>query len=381
MHKTLFVERNLPDRILVQSYIPDYCVVLSLADMKDLAAMLTVTEADSVLIGPSADLTEIGTVLKSWKNIRPELRFLVFHREPPDPGRSGLEFCGNCTELRIPDELDMLNTFFEEIAEDSLKKIRKSGSGGTDGILARLVGTSPGMTAVKDSIVKFSGAPGPVLITGESGTGKEIAARLLHDLSGRSNNIFHAINAGSIPRSLSATELFGSAAGAYTGAVKRNGCFEHADGGTLFFDEIGELDADIQAELLRVLETGRVRRVGMNETKPVDVRVISATNTKLSEAVDAGEFRRDLLYRIDMFRIRIPPLRERLEDIPDLLMFFSEQLREERPKRTFEFTDSFLDRLFDYNWPGNVRELRNVFRRAVYLADDGRLTADVVDFS
>ena len=280
----------------------------------------------------------------------------------------------------LPENLDDIEDCFADIARDRLAVFTESSSYKLDQQMSALVGSSDKIMEVKDHIFKFGPAPDPVLITGESGTGKDITARLLHDFSKRNGRRFHAINAGSIPRGLSAAEFFGTAAGAYTGAVRRNGCFEHADGGSLFIDEIAELDYAIQADLLRVLETGDIRKIGSNEIKKVDVRLISATNKDLYTEADAGRFRIDLMYRIDMLRIHIPPLKDRKEDIPDLLLHFSNQLHKEQPEKHYDFAESFLDKLFEYHWPGNVRELRNIFRRAVYSSDSEMLDADSITF-
>ena len=217
-----------------------------------------------------------------------------------------------------------------------------------------------------------------VLITGESGTGKEVLARAIHRLSPRSERAFTAINCAAIPGQLLESELFGHTKGAFTGAVAdRMGLFEVAHEGTLLLDEIGDLPLDLQAKLLRVLEEGEIRRVGGRDAKPVDVRVIAATAKPLEQAVEQGEFRADLFYRLNVVRLHLPPLRERPEDVPALLTHFARQAAT-RMGRAVSLTPAALASLTHHSWPGNVRELRNAVERAVVLGAGGPL--DIKDF-
>jgi two-component system response regulator AtoC len=214
-----------------------------------------------------------------------------------------------------------------------------------------------------------------VLLTGESGTGKEVLARAIHAQSGRRNQAFVAVNCGAIPEALLESELFGHARGAFTGADRaRRGLFIEADGGTLFLDEIGEMPPSLQVKLLRVLQEEEVRPIGEAKPRSVNVRVIAATSRDLEREVAAGRFREDLFYRLDVFRVRVPPLRERREDVPLLVDHFIARFRETlgRPIRTI--ADDALDRLLEHAWPGNVRELENVIERAMILADGDRIT-------
>jgi two-component system response regulator AtoC len=217
-----------------------------------------------------------------------------------------------------------------------------------------------------------------VLITGESGTGKEVLARAIHRLSPRSERAFTAINCAAIPGQLLESELFGHTKGAFTGAVAdRMGLFEVAHEGTLLLDEIGDLPLDLQAKLLRVLEEGEIRRVGGRDAKRVDVRVIAATAKPLEQAVEQGEFRADLFYRLNVVRLHLPPLRERPEDVPALLTHFARQAAT-RMGRAVSLTPAALASLTHHSWPGNVRELRNAVERAVVLGAGGPL--DIKDF-
>lgn len=208
-----------------------------------------------------------------------------------------------------------------------------------------------------------------VLILGESGTGKELVARAIHYNSPRKEGPFVVVNCPSIPDALLESELFGHVKGAYTGALRdRKGKFEQAEGGTLFLDEIGDLKPELQAKLLRVLQERVIERVGSEKTVEVDVRIVAATNRDLEALVREGTFREDLYYRLAVFPIRIPPLREHPEDIPHLVSYF---LKRNAGGKTFRITPEALDALMAYSWPGNVRELQNVVERASILSDDG----------
>ena len=235
---------------------------------------------------------------------------------------------------------------------------------------AGIVGHSPRVREAIAVARKVARHPTTVLVTGESGTGKELVARLVHRESPRAAGPFVAINCGAIPESLLESELFGHAKGAFTGAAsERRGLFEEAHGGTLFLDEIGELPLALQVKLLRVLQEGEVRRVGDNAARPVDVRVVAATNRDLEQETAAGRFRADLYYRINVVRLHLPALRERREDLPELVRHFVGiyAARYGVPPRCA--TAAAMRRLMEYDWPGNVRELENVVERALVLAE------------
>jgi transcriptional regulator with GAF, ATPase, and Fis domain len=208
-----------------------------------------------------------------------------------------------------------------------------------------------------------------VLVTGETGTGKELIARAIHNLSARKHRPMVTVNCGAISAGLVESELFGHEKGAFTGAVSRKvGRFELASGGTIFLDEIGDLSLDLQVKLLRVLQEGEFQRVGGSATIKVDVRVIAATHKDLEAAVEDGRFRADLFYRLNVFPIRTPPLRERQEDIPALVRYFVMKYTAKTGKRIDTVPKSVLDRLGAYPWPGNVRELANVLERSVIVS-------------
>ncbi len=240
-----------------------------------------------------------------------------------------------------------------------------------------IVGISPALSVVLSRVSKVASSDSTVLITGETGTGKELVARAIHRQSRRASRAFVAVNCAAIPRELVASELFGHEKGAFTGAMQRQlGRFELADGGTLFLDEVGELLPDTQAALLRVLQERQFERIGGREVIGVDVRVVAATNRELEEAVAAGSFRRDLYYRLNVFPIEMPPLRERQDDIPLLIEYFVDQYARKMGKRFKSVNRRTLDRLKSYSWPGNVRELQNVIERSVIVCDSAEFKID-----
>jgi DNA-binding NtrC family response regulator len=240
------------------------------------------------------------------------------------------------------------------------------------GVLGALVGNSRSMREIFGLIEQIAPSNVSVLITGESGTGKELVARTLHDLSPRKAHPFVAVNCAAIPETLIESEIFGHEKGAFTGAVERRaGCFELASGGTLLLDEVGEMPVATQAKLLRVLEERKLRRLGARTEQDVDVRVLAATNHDPGEAVAQGHLRADLFYRLNVFNISMPPLREHLEDVPAMADAMLEEMNRKHSRRVSGVAPSMLDRMMAYDWPGNGRELRNTVERAVILCPDG----------
>jgi DNA-binding NtrC family response regulator len=244
------------------------------------------------------------------------------------------------------------------------------------GVLGEMVGASPKMQEVFALVRQVAPSRAAVLITGESGTGKELAARAIHALSPRRNGVFVAINCAAMPDTLMESELFGHEKGAFTGAVERRaGCFELAQNGTVLLDEIGDMPVNTQAKLLRVLEDGRVRRLGGKSEIQLDVRVIASTNSPLDAAIREGRFREDLYYRLNVFPIPLPSLRDRKEDLPILAAALLEDLNRKHGTKVTDITTEVLERFASYSWPGNVRELRNVLERAVILSGEGTIMA------
>ncbi|MGZ8391473.1 MAG: sigma-54-dependent transcriptional regulator [Gemmatimonadales bacterium] len=250
---------------------------------------------------------------------------------------------------------------------------------GISAVQELVVSQSPAMRDVLELASRVARHNTPVLITGESGTGKEVIARAIHRMSPRNERSFTAVNCGAIPEQLLESELFGHTKGAFPGATTDHaGLFELADGGTLFLDEVADVSSGLQAKILRVLEEAQVRRLGGRESRKIDVRVLAATGRPVEQAVERGEFRSDLYYRLNVVRLHLPPLRERPEDIPELLTHFARQMAQ-RLGHPVSITPAALAALTHHSWPGNVRELRNTLERAAVLGVGGPL--DAKDFA
>jgi DNA-binding NtrC family response regulator len=247
------------------------------------------------------------------------------------------------------------------------------------GSYGELVGKSPAMRQLYHRISQVAATDAPVLVSGESGTGKELVARTLHDLSPIRDGPFLPLNCAAIPPTLMESELFGHEKGAFTNATeRRTGCFEQTDGGTLFLDEITEMAAEVQAKFLRVIEEGQVRRIGSDSSVSVSVRVVTATNREPAAAVKEGKLREDLYYRLNVFHLELPPLRERQDDIPLLARYFLETFAAKYQREPLPWATDFVASLQAHSWPGNVRELRNAMERLAVLASGPNVTADDV---
>jgi DNA-binding NtrC family response regulator len=232
----------------------------------------------------------------------------------------------------------------------------------------RLIGESPAVVRARETLARVAPTPTTVLLTGQSGTGKEVAARTIHSLSDRADKSFVPVNCAAIPPDMMESEFFGHLEGSFTGAKgRREGLFTHAQGGTLFLDEIGELPLAMQSKLLRVLEDRRVRPVGSERDVPVDLRFIFATNAELEKEVEKGRFRADLFFRINVMQIRLPPLKDRGDDVQELATLFMRKLSQQLGMPPVPITDFVRRALVSYDWPGNVRELRNLIERSLIL--------------
>jgi DNA-binding NtrC family response regulator len=252
--------------------------------------------------------------------------------------------------------------------ESTRKRLRDSGS------LGQLRGSSRKMQEIFRLIELVAPSTASVLITGASGTGKELVARTIHQLSPRRDRTFVAINCAAIPETLIESEIFGHEKGAFTGALeRRTGCFELAEGGTILLDEIGEMPVGTQAKLLRVLEDHKLRRLGSKVETSVDVRVLAATNKVPDDAVASGELRSDLYYRLNVFNIHMPPLREHREDISDLVQLLISEMSTKHSRKVAAVSEAVMNLFNNYTWPGNVRELRNTIERAVIVCDGGMI--------
>lgn len=319
------------------------------------------------IIGESVPLIDLITQGKTYDNVE-------LHIEN-ERGQSHYITTGRA----IKDDND--NTIGGVASVKDIHKAIKLASAVTstrEGAFADIVGNSDSLERVKRLASTVSKTNSTVLLRGESGTGKELFARAIHNLSNRKDNRFVAINCASLPDSLIESELFGYEKGSFTGAVSsgKEGLFKEADGGTLFLDEIGELSTVIQAKLLRVLQEGVIRRIGSNKEEKVDVRIIAATNKNLEEMVQRAEFREDLYYRLNVIPIFIPPLRDRLEDIPILVGHFIDKLNNRLGRNITTANIEFIGRLMKYDWPGNVRELQNVVERSMNLCEGSVLSTE-----
>jgi len=275
---------------------------------------------------------------------------------------------GACDYIVKPiDAVELLGTLRTAVAGADARRALADEVSGT--LLQEMVGESAGMREVKQLILRYAPSNSPVLVLGESGTGKERAARLIHEASRRRNGPCVAVNCGALPETLLESELFGAEKGAFTDAVSRPGSFERADGGTLFLDEVGEMSPSAQASLLRVIEGRELTRLGGTRPVPLNVRVVSASNRDLKAEVAVGKFRADLFYRLSVLPIRVPPLRERREDIPLLAV----HLLRELGGRDAVLGPGTRERLLSHPWPGNIRELRSVMERAALAAGGGEI--------
>jgi DNA-binding NtrC family response regulator len=244
---------------------------------------------------------------------------------------------------------------------------------------SNIIGKSEKILKVLDLVTQVAASRSTVLIQGESGTGKELIAKAIHLKSQRAEKAFVPVNSGSMPVDLLESTLFGHVRGAFTSAIaSKKGLFEVADQGTIFFDEIGTISVETQAKLLRVIQEKEFMRLGATDTIKVDARIIAATNVDLKKLVDEGRFREDLYYRLNVINIQLPPLRERKEDIPALVEFFTKKYCDENGKQLYRFSSEALKTSMDYHWPGNVRELENVVERAVVLSQDDIIGRDLL---
>jgi len=293
-------------------------------------------------------------------------------------GQGSKESVIECLRLRASDYIekpvrsDELRQRLGDLVRDLPRASEPSAAVPDD--LAAFVGTSNAAQQIRHLIEQVAPTTASVLITGESGTGKEVVARRIHGLSPRRDRTFLAINCSAIPESLMESEIFGHEKGAFTGAQERRaGCFELAEGGTLLLDEIGEMPMATQAKLLRVLEDRHLRRLGSRQEIAVNVRVLAATNRPPAEAVAAGQLRSDLYYRLNVFHLHLPPLREHLEDLPALCAALLQQLNQRHGRSVEQIAPEVLRGFGAHRWPGNVRELRNTLERALILARGPRI--------
>jgi DNA-binding NtrC family response regulator len=376
--RVLVVDDEPAEREMLARLIGQWGYEVEAAESSDEALSLTETYRPAVvvtdLILPGTDGLSLLQTLRDSN--RPPVVLLVTGHATVESAVEAMRH-GALDYLTKPIDATRLQLLLEKAVEqDSLsrevtllrRELRQRGTFG------RFVGQSKRMQEVYHLIELMATSNAPVLIHGESGTGKELAARTVHELSDRRARPFVAINCAAIPETLIESEMFGHERGAFTGASERRiGCFELADGGTLFLDEVAEMNAATQAKLLRVLEDAGFRRVGGKTEVTVDVRVIAATNKVPAEALASGKLREDLFYRLSVFVVELPPLRERTEDIPLLAATFIEDFNAQNNRSVKGLTPEAEEALMRHPWPGNVRELRNAMHRAVVLAGEGAI--------
>ncbi len=347
-----------PDGVEALEKIPSFdpAVIISDLRMPRMGGMELLKQVrDSRLASSFIMLTAQGTIEEAVEATK--LGAFNFLEKPVDTKRLQVELRNSLERHESERQLEIAH-----------RRLRDAG------ILGSLVGRSKKMQEVMSLIGLVAPSTASVLIAGESGTGKELAARTIHQLSPRSSKPFVAVNCAAIPETLMESEIFGHEKGAFTGAVERRvGCFELADEGTLLLDEIGEMPVATQAKLLRVLEDSKVRRLGSKSEISVNVRVLAATNKIPEEAVAKGQLRRDLFFRLNVVNIAMPPLRDHLEDLPELVEALLQELNRKHSRSVKGVDDDVLEIFRRYSWPGNVRELRNTLERAVVVFRDEML--------
>jgi DNA-binding NtrC family response regulator len=349
--------------------------VRTASDGQQVLDLLARENIDAVLL--SLDLPKVSglNVLRALPALETDARFVVIAGEGSVESAVEAMKAGACDYLEKPlDPEELIRVLDRAVGElvvgREIRGIRRSAS---ERGLAAIVGRTPEMQKVFRLVERVAPTRATVLITGETGTGKDLVARAVHDLSPRSDEPFIAVNCSAIPSTLLEAELFGHTRGSFTGAVQsRKGLIEEAGGGTLFLDEISTLSQDVQVKLLRVLQDHRIQRLGSSSPIAVDFRLVVATNSDLAGLVDAGEFREDLFFRLDVFPIEVPPLRERRDDILPLTDHFLARFADEHGVPPPRVSATTLSRMMGYEWPGNVRELENFVERSVIMYPGAR---------
>ncbi len=360
--------------VLTQALTREGHSVRATSNVETLLRWVNAGDGDLVVTDVVMPDENIFDVLPAMKRARPDLPIVVMSAQNTFMTAITATEKGAYDYLPKPFDLrELVDTVARALKEPSGDVVEPD-----DGPPMPLVGRSPAMQDIFRVIARTTRTNLTVMITGESGTGKELVARALHDFSSRSKRPFVAVNMAAIPRELIESELFGHEKGAFTGANMRSeGRFEQANGGTLFLDEIGDMPFEAQTRLLRVLQEGEYTTVGGRRPLKTDVRIVAATHQKLEDLIESGRFREDLFYRLNVVPVRLPALRERGQDVPDLARHFLVRTAESGlPRKTFE--QGALDRMRQYSWPGNVRELENLVQRLVALHPQDVITAELV---
>ena len=373
-----FIRENL-ERILEEDGYRPY----STDSGDDAVKEVSEEEVDLVLLDLNLGAKSGLDVLRAMREVDPDLLVIIITGYGTVESAVEALKLGAYDYIKKPFKADAIRLIVRLALETQnlrreVRHLRRGNQGREVAGATLMVGSSPQLLQVYRQIREVAKhETSTVLITGESGTGKELVARELHQLSPRKDRPFIEINCGSLPFNLLESELFGHERGAFTDAkTRKNGLFEEANGGTIFLDEIGEMDTALQVKLLRVLEDRKIRRLGGTRNIDIDVRVVAATNLDIKEAIQQKQFREDLYYRLNVFPIHVPPLRDRREDIPPILDFFFKHFSKEFHKDVRDISRHALDLLMCYHWPGNVRELRNVVERICIMHHQETITPE-----
>jgi DNA-binding NtrC family response regulator len=372
--KILFADDELPLQELMKNELPRMGHDATICpDGGTALAALERNSYDCVVVDLDMPGMSGVEVIAHVKKISPDTETVILTGKASQESAIAALKHGAFDYLTKPCRLSELSALLQRVADrrevtrrfHALQRMLERATGKSE-----MVGNSPAIEQAKLLISKVAPSNSSVLVLGETGVGKELVARAVHEQSARADQPFVAVNCGALPENLIESELFGHRKGSFTGADEhRAGLFEVASGGTLFLDEIGELPKAVQAKLLRVLETGEVRRVGENQTFQIDVRLICATHRDLVKMVEAEEFREDLMYRINTFEIHVPPLRSRTTDIPQLAEVLCRRYRSDLPKEMVLFAPETMAAFQAHHWPGNVREMANVIEHALIICD------------
>jgi DNA-binding NtrC family response regulator len=363
--------QSLAESVRVQGHLP-----FTTDTIKSGLNIMRKEKLDLVLVSLNGHKTQVADLLQMNQSVRPSPPVIIMG-EKASPGDATEMMQLGAQDFWIKPVLPELLAKSIELLETKAKAFIKSNLAGQRAIVSQ----NPQMSRLKDLARKVAATSATVFIQGESGTGKELFARYIHEHSERRDKPFTALNCAALPEGLLESELFGHERGAFTGAIKfKEGKFELANGGSLLLDEVTEIPVHLQAKLLRVLQEGEIDRVGGRYPIPVDVRVIATTNVDPETAIHEGRFRKDLFYRLNVIPIKIPPLRERPDDISLLLRYFLDKYNDLHKRRVTKVSPTSTHMLQQYSWPGNVRELENIIQRAILLCNDCELTPECLLF-
>ncbi|WP_027382009.1 sigma-54-dependent transcriptional regulator [Epilithonimonas caeni] len=383
MNTILIIDDEEKIRILLSRIISlEGFEVFQASDLKNAKKRLDISDIDVVLSDvklPDGSGVEFSKVIKE-KHPSTEVILLTAYGNIPD-GVQAIKNGAFDYITKGDDNNKIIPLVYKAVEKVALNKrlIQLEKQLGDKLSFDNIIGKSKTIRSAIDSAKKVAATDATVLLTGETGTGKEVFAQSIHNASNRTKHNFIAINCSAFSKELLENELFGHKAGAFTGAVKdAKGIFEEANNGTVFLDEIGEMPLDLQAKLLRVLESGEFLKVGDNRPTKVNVRIIAATNRDLQNEIENGNFREDLYYRINIFNIQLPPLRERVIDIEELAKYFLAKFSQKAGKKMTAISPEYLEALKQHSWKGNIRELRNVIERSIILSDSLELRSDTL---